>query len=73
MEAGNPADFFASWEPTPTFCSAPQDPALTQRISKLAEFARRNGPHFVELLKNKQKDNPEYSFLFGGEGSEYYR
>lgn len=33
----------------------PSDAGLLQRISKLVEFATRNGPSFVELIKTKQK------------------
>lgn len=73
MEPSNVSQFFAAWEHQPDFCLPPEDPSLKQRIVKLAEFASRNGPHFVDLLRDKQKGNPEYSFLFGGEGSEYYR
>lgn len=73
MESTSVGQFFAAWEQQPEFCLPPQDLSLKQRIVKLAEFASRNGPHFVDLLRDKQKGNPEYSFLFGGEGSEYYR
>eukprot|EP01120_Amphizonella_sp_Union-15-10_P012438 TRINITY_DN5519_c0_g2_i1.p1 TRINITY_DN5519_c0_g2~~TRINITY_DN5519_c0_g2_i1.p1 ORF type:complete len:639 (+),score=147.82 TRINITY_DN5519_c0_g2_i1:61-1977(+) len=39
-------------------------------IDKMAEFVVRNGPAFEENLKEKQKDNPKFSFLF--EDNEYY-
>ncbi|GMH34261.1 hypothetical protein BSKO_02095 [Bryopsis sp. KO-2023] len=72
MDASSAAQLFGPYDPIPEFTVPPQDPALVQRIAKLAEFVKRVGPHFVTLLKNKQKDNPEYSFLFGGEGADYY-
>lgn len=33
----------------------------------------KNGPEFEAMIREKQKDNPAYSFLFGGEGHSYYR
>lgn len=65
--------FFKPWEAPPHYVPAPADSALTQRIQKLAQFASRNGPSFVELISNKQAGNPEYAFLSGGEGSTYFR
>lgn len=67
------AGFFNAWEPPPTFTPAPGDGALSQRISKLAQFAARNGPSFVQLIKAKQAANPEYGFLQGGEGADFWR
>lgn len=65
--------FFSPHEPPPLYCPAPSDSALAQRISKLAQFASRNGPSFVELMRAKQAGNTEYEFLRGGEGSGYWR
>ena len=42
-------------------------------IDKLANFVARNGPQFEEMTKQKQKDNPRFSFLFGGEFYTYYK
>eukprot|EP00803_Ostreobium_quekettii_P003823 evm.model.scf_1238.3 EVM.evm.TU.scf_1238.3 scf_1238:26007-36121(-) len=73
---GDPApagQFFPPWEGPPPFVPPPEDAGLRQRITKLAEFAKRNGPNFVDLIINKQQENPEYGFLFGGEGADYYR
>ena len=42
-------------------------------IDKLANFVARNGPQFEEMTKQKQKDNPKFSFLFGGEFYTYYK
>jgi hypothetical protein len=65
--------FFNPWEPLPAYAAPPSDTALVQRIAKLADYAARNGPQFVKVMEAKQKDNAEFSFLFGGEGHEYYR
>lgn len=51
----------------------PSDPELQKRIDKLAEYAAKNGPEFEAMIREKQQDNPDYSFLFGGEGHNYYR
>lgn len=64
--AGHPA------QPPPAFAVAPADKDLTLRITKLSEYYARSGPAFEELLRTKQKNNPEYAFLFGGEGSSFY-
>ncbi|CAG5119503.1 unnamed protein product [Candidula unifasciata] len=42
-------------------------------IDKLANFVARNGPQFEEMTKQKQKDNPKFAFLFGGEYYTYYK
>uniref|UniRef100_A0A672FDX9 Calcium homeostasis endoplasmic reticulum protein n=1 Tax=Salarias fasciatus TaxID=181472 RepID=A0A672FDX9_SALFA len=33
----------------------------------------RNGPEFEKMTMEKQKDNPKFSFLFGGEHFGYYK
>jgi len=33
----------------------------------------RNGSKFEEMTKEKQKGNPKFAFLFGGEYFNYYR
>ena len=65
--------FFPPWEPPPEFAEQPADAALEQRIGKLAEFAVKNGPPFVEMIRQKQQNNPEYGFLSNGAGSPYFR
>lgn len=65
--------FFNPWEPPPTPVQAPADNDLQKRIDKLVEYAVKNGPQFEALMKDKQKDNPMYAFLFGAEGHDYYR
>ncbi|XP_014231138.1 calcium homeostasis endoplasmic reticulum protein isoform X1 [Trichogramma pretiosum] len=52
---------------------APADIELRNIIDKLAQFVARNGPEFEHMTKNKQKDNPKFSFLFGGEYFNYYQ
>lgn len=49
------------------------DLELKNIIDKLANFVARNGPEFEFMTKNKQKDNPKFSFLFGGEYFNYYQ
>ncbi|KAI7982166.1 Calcium homeostasis endoplasmic reticulum protein [Camellia lanceoleosa] len=51
----------------------PSDPELQKRIDKLVEYAAKNGPEFEAMIREKQQDNPDYSFLFGGEGHNYYQ
>ncbi|KAJ6406019.1 hypothetical protein OIU84_009696 [Salix udensis] len=51
----------------------PSDPELQKRIDKLVEYSAKNGPEFEVMIREKQQDNPAYSFLFGGEGHAYYR
>lgn len=67
------APFFSPHEPPPSFAAPPADDALAQRISKLAQFAARNGPSFVDLMRTKQAGNAEYAFLNSGVGSGYWR
>ncbi|KAJ1392737.1 SWAP/Surp [Sesbania bispinosa] len=64
--------------PSPYYDSAPppvappSDPELHKRIDKLVEYSVKNGPEFEAMICEKQRDNPSYSFLFGGEGHSYY-
>ncbi|RWW14813.1 hypothetical protein GW17_00021382 [Ensete ventricosum] len=51
----------------------PSDPELQQRIDMLVEYVAKNGPEFESMVCEKQRENPDYSFLFGGEGHNYYR
>ncbi|KAH3773575.1 hypothetical protein DPMN_174937, partial [Dreissena polymorpha] len=48
-------------------------PELKNIIDKLANFVARNGPEFENMTKQKQQDNPKFSFLFGGEHYAYYQ
>uniref|UniRef100_A0AAR2JT68 Calcium homeostasis endoplasmic reticulum protein n=1 Tax=Pygocentrus nattereri TaxID=42514 RepID=A0AAR2JT68_PYGNA len=49
------------------------DQELRNVIDKLAQFVARNGPEFEKMTMEKQKDNPKFSFLFGGEYFGYYK
>jgi hypothetical protein len=49
------------------------DQELRNVIDKLAQFVARNGPEFEKMTMEKQKDNPKFSFLFGGEFYSYYK
>ncbi|KOB73344.1 putative mrna binding protein [Operophtera brumata] len=51
----------------------PQDQDLRNIIDKLAQFVARNGPDFEKMTKTKQKNNPKFSFLYGGEYFNYYQ
>ncbi|GIY43811.1 calcium homeostasis endoplasmic reticulum protein [Caerostris extrusa] len=51
----------------------PVDQELKNIIDKLAQFVARNGPEFEHMTKQKQKDNPKFSFLFGGNYFHYYQ
>ena len=49
------------------------DVELKNIIDKLANFVARNGPEFEQMTMNKQRDNPKFQFLFGGEWHAYYK
>ncbi|MEE6487833.1 hypothetical protein FKM82_015058 [Ascaphus truei] len=51
----------------------PDDQELRNVIDKLAQFVARNGPEFENMTMEKQKENPKFSFLFGGEFYNYYK
>ncbi|KAM4710088.1 calcium homeostasis endoplasmic reticulum protein isoform 2-T2 [Discoglossus pictus] len=51
----------------------PEDQELRNVIDKLAQFVARNGPEFESMTMEKQKENPKFSFLFGGEFYNYYQ
>ncbi|KAK6947654.1 CID domain [Dillenia turbinata] len=67
-----PSPFHAPHESGPP-PAPPADPELHKRIDKTVEYAAKNGPEFEAMIREKQQDNPAYSFLFGGEGHSYYR
>ncbi|CAD6335774.1 unnamed protein product [Miscanthus lutarioriparius] len=62
---------FESAPPPPA--APPADPELQKRIDKLVEYIAKNGPDFEAMIRDKQHDNPDYAFVFGGEGHAYYR
>ncbi len=51
----------------------PDDLEQKNIIDKLANFVSRNGQEFENITKEKQKDNPKFSFLFGGTHFGYYQ
>ncbi|OWM89931.1 hypothetical protein CDL15_Pgr012568 [Punica granatum] len=59
--------------PPPPPAAPPADPELHKRIDKLVEYIAKNGPEFEAMIREKQQDNPEYSFLIGGDGHAYYQ
>ncbi|KAK7849640.1 protein tic 214 [Quercus suber] len=68
-----PPPFHGLYDAPPPPVSPPSDPDLHKRIDKLVEYSAKNGPEFEAMIREKQQDNPEYGFLFGGEGHAYYR
>lgn len=68
-----PSPFLGPYDSAPPPVPPPADPELHKRIEKLVEYAAKNGPEFEAMIREKQQDNPAYSFLFGGEGHGYYR
>ena len=55
------------------FCGVNVDTEMCNIIDKLANFVARNGPEFEQMTQEKQRDNPKFFFLFGGEFNAYYR
>uniref|UniRef100_A0A7S1RVK3 CID domain-containing protein n=1 Tax=Alexandrium catenella TaxID=2925 RepID=A0A7S1RVK3_ALECA len=47
-------------------------PDLRKRIEIMAEHISRNGPDFEATVRQKNVSNPQFAFLYKGEGSEYY-
>lgn len=68
-----PPPFAGPYDSAPSPAPPPSDPELVKCIDKLVEYTAKNGPDFEDMIRLKQKDNPAYSFLFGGEGHNYYR
>lgn len=50
----------------------PANKEIAQAIDELAKFVHRLGPAFEEKVKDNQKANPRFEFLFGGPGVDYY-
>lgn len=65
--------FHNPYDSAPPPAAPPSDPELQKVIDKLVEYAAKNGPEFEAMIREKQRDNPAYSFLFGGDGHNYYR
>ncbi|KAI3796480.1 hypothetical protein L1987_39151 [Smallanthus sonchifolius] len=68
-----PHPFHGANDAPPLPAAPPSDPEQQKCIDKLVEYAVKNGPEFEAMIREKQKDNPAYSFLFGGDGHSYYR
>ncbi|THG19940.1 hypothetical protein TEA_021561 [Camellia sinensis var. sinensis] len=68
-----PSPFIGPYDSPPHPAAPLCDPELQKRIDKLVEYAAKNGPEVEAMIHEKQQDNPDYSFLFGGEGHNYYR
>ncbi|XP_076926715.1 SUPPRESSOR-OF-WHITE-APRICOT/SURP RNA-binding domain containing protein 1-like [Bidens hawaiensis] len=68
-----PPQFHNPNDAPPPPAAPPSDPDQQKCIDKLVEYAVKNGPEFEAMIREKQKDNPAYSFLFGGDGHGYYR
>lgn len=53
----------------------PSSPEIQQMIDKLAFSVSRsqNGDALEEMVRVRQAENSKFSFLHGGEGSEYYK
>ncbi|KAI1726739.1 surp module domain-containing protein [Ditylenchus destructor] len=51
----------------------PQDLEHRQTIDKFAQYVAKNGPAFEEMTRQKQLNNPKFSFLFGGQFTDYYQ
>ncbi len=48
-------------------------PDVLRAIRSLAPFVARMGPAFEALALQKNSGHPDFRFLYGGEGREYYR
>eukprot|EP00930_Biecheleria_cincta_P006789 TRINITY_DN10785_c0_g1_i1.p1 TRINITY_DN10785_c0_g1~~TRINITY_DN10785_c0_g1_i1.p1 ORF type:complete len:533 (+),score=85.57 TRINITY_DN10785_c0_g1_i1:75-1601(+) len=48
-------------------------PDLRKRIEIMADHIARNGPDFEATVKQKNASNPQFAFLYGGEGNNYYQ
>ena len=48
-------------------------PDLKKRVEIMAEHVAKNGQDFENTVRGKNSNNPQFQFLAGGEGSEYYQ
>ncbi|GLJ22134.1 hypothetical protein SUGI_0415440 [Cryptomeria japonica] len=51
----------------------PDDSELRMMIDGLATFVARSGKIFEDLSREKNANNPQFGFLFGGPGHDYYK
>jgi hypothetical protein len=63
----------APWEQPVAPTPPPADEQAANTIRKLAGYVIKNGADFERMMKDKQSNNTKFSFLFGGEGFDYYR
>jgi hypothetical protein len=63
----------APWEKPVQPTAPPSDPDVASTIKKLADYVNKNGADFERMMREKQTQNAKFSFLFGGDGFEYYR
>ena len=68
-----PPPNLGNFQPQQQQSAHPDDPEQKNIIDKLASFVARNGPEFENVTKEKQIDNPKFSFLFGGPHYSYYQ
>ena len=52
----------------------PRDSDLRTRIEKLSAYVSQSGSNvdMEATLRERQRGNPQFAFLFGGEGADYY-
>mmetsp|Transcript_24097 Transcript_24097/g.59781 ORF Transcript_24097/g.59781 Transcript_24097/m.59781 type:complete len:341 (-) Transcript_24097:85-1107(-) len=74
-QGGNGSKKTAPSEERPPFALKPQDNvALLKKIVAVATMVAKNGLKFEQVTRKKQEGNEkEFSFLFGGDGEDYYR
>lgn len=62
------------WTGPPAFAPAPGDPKTRDLIALSAKYAVQNGPSFIDVIRDKQRDNPQYTFLTaGGQNHPFYK
>ena len=49
------------------------DPALQETIEKLAQYVSQSNGSMEGMVRERQRTNPHFAFLFGGEGAAYYQ
>ncbi len=48
-------------------------PDMVERIEKLAQYVAQTNGQMEDTVRERQRTNPGFSFLFGGEGAGYYQ
>ena len=57
----------------PIFANPPKDQKLQNIIDSLIKYVLKHGQYFENKVKINHKTEDDFQFLFGGEGSEYYK